>query len=172
MSPTECATDTSPLAPEVEPVHARPDHGSRLLKRLLIGFATTVTVALTLAGWYVSGRIVASDETHFSAPATPVAPVAAPQAVPVSVIAVDPAPQVVATPPAPELYLQVATLGAKQDAKYIRQLEAKGFHAKVDFDSKEEVSRILIGPYSQRAALEKAQRKLATTGILAMESAY
>jgi hypothetical protein len=165
MSPTECATDTSPLTSEVEPVHARPDHGSRLLKRLLIGFACSVTVGLTLAGWYVSGRIVASDETHFSAPAAPIA-------ASVSVIAVEPAPQVVAAPPAPELYLQVATLGAKRDARYIRQLEAKGFHAKFDFDSKQEVARILIGPYSQRTALEKAQRKLATTGILAMESAW
>jgi cell division septation protein DedD len=142
---------------------------SKPLKGLLFGFAATVTVGLALASWYVGVRIVAADELGSSTTPSPS------QAVNVA-----PAPPLVVPPPAaaPEakifvapptsLYLQVAGLGPKQDAAFLKSLHAKGFRAQVQQDN----AFILIGPFATQAEIEHAQRKLQSTGVLAVETSY
>jgi cell division septation protein DedD len=70
------------------------------------------------------------------------------------------------------VFLEVAGLGAKQDALYVKKLRAKGFTARVDVGDKADDRRILIGPFADRPAVDKAQRKLQAQGILALERAY
>lgn len=74
-------------------------------------------------------------------------------------------------PPPVDLYLQVAGLDPKQDARFVRSLKAKGFHAQVQ-TLNEDDERILIGPFSSHAAMERAQDKLHSAGVLAIEAAY
>ncbi len=148
---------------------ARPTNApSKPLKGLLFGFAATVTVGLALASWYVGVRIVAADELGSSA------------APPSQLVNVAPAPPAVVQPPATapvakislapptSLYLQVAGLGPKQDAGFLRSLHAKGFRAQVQPDN----AFILIGPFTTQAEMERAQRKLQSTGVLAVETSY
>ena len=72
--------------------------------------------------------------------------------------------------PPTSLYLQVAGLGPKQDAGFVRSLQTKGFRAQVQ--ARDETARILIGPFSTHAEMEQAQRKLQSAGVLAVETAY
>jgi len=68
--------------------------------------------------------------------------------------------------PATALYLQVADLGPKADQDSVRSLENEGFRPQV-------MARgILIGPFSTHAELEKAQSKLQSAGVLAVETAH
>ncbi len=148
----------------------RASHGpSKPLKGLLFGFAATVTVGLALASWYVGVRIVAADELGPSAtsPSQPVylAP-APPKVVPPPAATPPEATKSIAPPTS--LYLQVAGLGPKQDAGFLRSLHAKGFRAQVLQDN----AFILIGPFATQAETERAQRKLQSTGVLAVETAY
>jgi cell division protein FtsN len=62
----------------------------------------------------------------------------------------------------------VAGLGPIQDASFVRSLQTKGFSAQIQ--ARDDDSLILIGPFSTRAAMEQAQRKLQSTGVLAIES--
>jgi SPOR domain len=141
---------------------------SKPLKGLLFGFAATVTVGLALASWYVGVRIVAADELGSSStsPSQPVTVVPAPPAVVPPPAAAPEANRSIA--PQTSLYLQVAGLGPKQDAGFLRSLHAKGFRAQVQQDN----AFILIGPFGTQAEMEHAQRKLQSAGVLAVETSY
>jgi len=159
MASTDCGQISDSAAP-AETVEPRPDPAAKLRLRLFFSFAITVTIGLTLAGWYVGGRISAADQPPAVTPAAPVLEVAAPP----PVVA-----ELVQPPKNPELYLQVAALDPLKDVHYIRELEARGYHARVEPSADTEPASILIGPFPDRAELEQAQRKLAAKGILAME---
>jgi len=165
---------------------------SKPLKGLLWGFGVTVTIGLTLASWYVGVRIVAADEvtpasTTTGQSLTSTAPVP-------STAPAQPAPSVQSTAPVPstapqqpavrersmaeaswytvppaDLYLQVAGIGPRQDASYVRSLQAKGFGVHLQDGDRADDARILIGPFSTHAAMEQAQRKLQSAGVLAVE---
>jgi cell division protein FtsN len=145
---------------------ARASNGpSKPLKGLLFGFAATVTVGLALASWYVGVRIVAADELGPST-TSPIQPVNVAPA-PATVVPPPAAAKISITPPT-SLYLQVAGLGPKQDAGFLRSLHTKGFRAQVQQDN----AFILIGPFATHAEMEHAQRKLQSTGVLAVEMSY
>ena len=186
MSSMECVNVS-------EAVRSETDSSAKLRTRIYMGFAGTMALGLSLAGWYVGGRILAAEQpsagTLASAPAIAASQPSAPPVVtpkessaPVSnptlvqpIQAVDVHPEVAehpVAPPAPQLFLEVAGLGEKQDALYVKQLRAKGFSARVDAGDKADDRRILIGPFSDRQAAEKAQGKLQAQGILALERAY
>ena len=76
--------------------------------------------------------------------------------------------------PPPSLYLQVAGIGPRHDAGFVQSLQAKGFRAQIQLvpGSNDGNRRILIGPYSTRAALEQEQRRLQSAGVPAVETAY
>jgi len=171
MSTSQCATDAGLADQQAGLVQGVATGASKLLKGLLIGFATTVTIALALASWYVGVRIVAANE---AIPASSPAPVLHAPAVP-------PAAQPDSTAenfwdsvaqPTPALYLEVASLGIEEDAVFVQRLEEKGYRARIKVAANQEDGRILIGPFSARSALEHAQRKLRSAGVLATEAAH
>ena len=186
MSSLECANESGAVLSE-------PDPSAKLRTRIYMGFAGTMALGLSLAGWYVGGRILAAEQSSpvtASVPAVispsqasaPAVLIPKEAAVPESgstaiqpVPAVDVHREVVeppAAPPAPQMFLEVAGLGATQDALYVKKLRARGFSARVDVGDKADDRRILIGPFADRQAVGKAQRKLQTQGILALERAY
>jgi hypothetical protein len=153
-------------------------HASKPLKGLIFGFAATVTVGLALASWYVGVRIVAAGQPGSSNPAPVAATVtrpttpSAPGAFPVTQ---DPMAEAYrySVPPI-ALYLQIASLGPKQDASFLRLLQSKGFRAHIQSDAGTkgaDDARILVGPFSTHAEMEQAQRKLQSAGVVAIESA-
>jgi cell division septation protein DedD len=179
--PTDCATDMAlPDSQSCEsPIEAElraSDGASKSLRGVFFGFAASVTIGLALASWYVGVRIVSADEV---APA-PRVPVTAVQASPTHPSTeAPPTPAAVEnsiaeaylyTAPPTELFLQVGGLGPKQDARFVRSLQAKGLPAQVQARVTD-TSRILIGPFSSHTELERAQRKLQLSGILAIEAA-
>ena len=172
MPATECAIDVALSNSQSEDQQdASPQRASRPLRGSLFGFAATVTVGLALASWYVGVRIVSADEVAPSNPTTaPViaTPVPAPAAAPASATENSVGEAFWYTVPPTVLYLQVAGLGPKQDSIFVRSLQTKGFRAQVQ--TRDDDSGILIGPFSTRAAMEKAQRKLQSTGVLAIET--
>jgi cell division septation protein DedD len=191
MSSLECVNESDAILSE-------PDPSAKLRTRIYMSFAGTMALGLSLAGWYVGGRILAAEQSSsvtipipaVISPSQPSSPqVAAPKesSVPISiptlvqpVQAVDVHPEAAenpVAPPAPQVFLEVAGLGAKQDALYVKKLRAKGFSARIDVgsndvDSNEDVPRILIGPFADRQAVEKAERKLQSQGILALERTF
>ena len=185
MSSMECVNVS-------EAVRSEPDSSARLRTRVYMGFAGTMALGLSLAGWYVGGRILVAEQpsagTLSSAPAisrsASAPPVMTPKesSAPVSnptlvqpVQTVDVHPEVAehpVAPPAPRLFLEVAGLGAKQDALYVKKLRAKGFSARVGAGDKADDRRIFIGPFPDRQAVEKAQGKLQAQGILALERSF
>jgi cell division septation protein DedD len=178
MPTTECATEiATPISPSEDSQDASAQRtsqqaASRPLKGLLFGFAATVTVGLALASWYVGVRIVSADEvapsnTTTSAPVT-AAPAPPPAAAPVSAAEASIGEAFWYTVPPTILYLQVEGLGPKQDASFVRSLQAKGFRAQVQ--TRDDDARILIGPFSTHAKMEQAQRKLQSSGVLAIET--
>jgi cell division septation protein DedD len=183
MVTSDCATDTGLADSQIE-AQRPPDGASKPLKGLFLGFAATVTLGLALAIWYVGVRIVAANEAVPSS--TPIAssttsgtpgnsPVPSPAQSNVQKTASAPTPAAVppavAAPPPPDFYLQVEALGPKQDVRFVKSLQAKGLRAKILTGEKLDDARILIGPFSARAAMEKAQRKLQSAGVLAVEAA-
>jgi cell division septation protein DedD len=193
MTSSNCANDIALPASQGEDsqdeVHTGVSSGpSKSLKGLLMWFAVTVTVGLSLASWYVGVRIVAADEV--STPAAS-APVPAPAQLPAPVQAtatlqVAPAAQPIGQPtvrgdskaeafwytvPPAHLYLEAAGIGPRQDAGFVRSLQARGFHAQVQDGERSDNARILIGPFSTHAEMEQAQRKLQSAGVLAVEMA-
>jgi hypothetical protein len=177
MSTSQFAADPKLADPQPDLVPSPSEGASRHLKGVRIGFAATITIGLALASWYVGVRIVDAHETvpvsravNTSAPQMPAAPTQ-PAA---------PSPQVEAraealrhkAPPPPELYLQVAGLGLREDSIFVKGLEAKGYRAHIQGVANQEGSRILIGPFVGRRSLEAAARKLQSAGVLAIETAY
>jgi hypothetical protein len=160
MSNSQCATEPELADPQAGVVQKVSEGASRLLKGPLVAFAATVTIGLALASWYVGVRIVAANQVppvSIAVPSAQAAPVVPPAPVP---------------PPPPDLYLEVAGLGPRQDASFVRELEAKGYRARIQSATDQEDSRILIGPFVGRRSLEKAERKLQSAGVLAMETAH
>jgi cell division septation protein DedD len=178
MTSTDCATEiAAPDIPQNSAQNsaqdsqsdgpARPSaQASNPLKGVLFGFAATVTVGLALGSWYVGIRIVAADEVTPSSRTSP-APVSPTPAPPPA--AAPPAAAPVAVPP--ELYLQVAALGPRQDGNFVRSLEDKGFSAQIE-NKDNGSARILIGPFSSRAEMEQGQRELQSAGVLAVETKH
>jgi cell division septation protein DedD len=176
MPSIDCATDTELVDSQgVAAAHA-PDGDSKPLKGLFYGFAATVTIGLALASWYVGVRIVAAQETVPQSTA-PVAPPSPPAPAP-SVAAPAQNEQSMAeafwysVPPPDDLFLQVAGLGPTEDTGFVTSLQAKGFHAQIRTEDRLDNARILIGPFSTHADLERAQRKLQSAGVLAIEAAH
>jgi len=154
MSLAQYATESQGLAMTAEPSQARPDLAEKKKKRVVVSFGGTVVFGLALAGWYVGDRIYAADAAHSEKVSAPMMAAPPPAAFVISV----PARQ------ARELYLETASLGDKQDLRVLKQLWYRGYGAKIDH------SNILIGPFTDRASLDRASRRLADAGILAEES--
>lgn len=171
MPTTDCATDAAlPDAASfdchIEISESAPQGSSRSLRGLFFGFAATMTAGLALASWYVGVRIVSADDV------APVRPSVTAETQTTSPPIQDPMAEAYwYTVPLPQLYLQVAGLGAKQDAAFVRSLEDKGFRAQVRA-SPGDAGRILIGPFSTHAEMERAQSKLQSRGVLAIEAEY
>ena len=127
-------------------------------------FAATITIGLALAGWYLGGRIFAAEKTH---PAAIVKPVPT-----VTVVAkpVEPPPAAASAwntvdPQSGELYLQLATMGPNSTNEYLKTLDAKGIHPRIAPGPSENLHRLVIGPYPDKATLEKEQMELEAAGI-------
>jgi cell division protein FtsN len=151
------------------------DGASKPLRSLLLGFAVTVTVGLALASWYVGVRIVNADEVTPGSAAAAVPATSVPVVIPSTPPAASAdslAEAYWSTVPPADLYLQVAGIGPKQDAGFVKSLAAKGFGAQLQGGDRADNARILIGPFSTHAEMEQAQRKLQSAGVLAIESAH
>ena len=176
------------------------DPAQKRAKRVFIGFAATMIVGLTLAGWYVGGRIFSAEKVHAatspkpapSAPITNAAPIvkALPAPVVTEPVAVETKPIAVVTKPvavlpvAPtpawntidpqsgELYLQLAAMGPNSTNDYLKILDAKGIHPKIAPGPSDNLHRLLIGPYPDKAALESEQHELEVAGIQFFERRY
>jgi SPOR domain len=162
MSNSQCSTEPETADVQVDLVQTVSRGASRLLKGLLIAFAATVTIGLALASWYVGVRIVSAKEATPSrsivgAPAKIVSPS-------------QPAPGL--QPQPPDLYLQVAGLGPRRDASFLKELEAKGYRARIEVAPRQEDTRILIGPFAERRSLEATERDLQSAGVLAVETTH
>ena len=161
IAPPDLRTDDSEMEAPPRPYAGAP----KPLRGLLFGFTATVTIGLALASWYVGVRISLGPTPGSTSVPLPSPPAAsAPQ---------DSMAQAYwyKVPP-PRLYLQVGGLGPRQDAGFVQALQAQGFAAQIQLSSKDDNRRILIGPYSTRAALEQEQRKLQAAGVPAVETAY
>ena len=149
-------------------------------KRVFIGIAATITVGLALAGWYLGGRIFASEKVHAAAITKPAAagPVIAKtiEAVPVAepvTVAAETAKTTADAPPAwntvdpqsGELYLQLAAMGPNSTNEYLKMLDAKGIHPRIAPGPSDNLHRLVIGPYPDKAALDKEQLELQAAGI-------
>jgi hypothetical protein len=159
MSPAQCATESNPLVMDAEP-SAGPNLADKTRKRVFLSFAGTMLFGLALAGWYVGDRILAAETIPTSAVSAEVIELPANIPLPMppaSAFVIPPAPK------EPEFYLQTTSLGDRQDLRFLKQLQLKGYAAKIDD------AAILIGPYADRESLEHARRKLAGAGILAVE---
>jgi cell division septation protein DedD len=195
MSTTQCATDPGLADSEAELAPTISQGASKPLKRVLVGFAATVTIGLALASWYVGVRIVDANEAvpvstavNTQAPTRQATPglqpgigaglsTRTPSGPSTPEDAIAEAYWYTVAPPPPDLYLEVAGLGARKDSSFVKGLEAKGYRARVAQSATEsaanlEGSRILIGPFAGRRALEKAERKLQSAGVLAVETTY
>ena len=176
MSSTETRNDQIQPDPETPPNVAQMQ-----AKRVFIGFAGTVIVGLALAGWYVGGRMFAAQKVH--AASTALTPVVAPVAkkalsAPVmeSQVAVAVERDVVhamkeahawntVDPQSGELYLQLATMGPNSTNDYLKILDGKGIHPKIAPGPTENLHRLVLGPYADKATREKEQQELEAAGI-------
>jgi hypothetical protein len=179
MPTTDCATDIAP--PDLQADRLRsaavprwPQGPSKLRRGFLFGFAATVTIGLALASWYVGIRIVSADE--FASSSTNGVPVDRTAASPLTAAVPAPAEDSMAEAywymvPPPQLYLQIAGLGLNQEAGLVGSLKAQGLRAQ--FQKRDgNKTRILIGPFPTHTELEQAKRRLQSTGVLAIETAY
>jgi hypothetical protein len=171
MSNSQYATEPVLGDQQAGLVQNESDGASSLLKSLLIGFAATVTIGLALASWYVGERILAAHEVGpVSTAVNPPAKVSSSQ----PAVAMPPPAlarlSIEAPPPPPDLYLQVAGLGPRQDASFVKELEAKGYRASIQSAANQEDNQILIGPFAGQSSLEKAERQLQSAGVLAREA--
>ena len=186
---------------EIQPNPETPaDLTKKQAKRVFIGFAATITVGLVIAGWYVGGRIFAAEKVHAATaiakpvsdvpvPATTIAKTveAPPVAESVAVAVEKPKsenaePETTPVPAAPtwntvepqsgDLYLQLATMGPNSTNEYLKILDAKGIHPKIAPGPSDNLHRLVIGPYPDKAVLEKQQQELESAGIEFMARRY
>ena len=71
-----------------------------------------------------------------------------------------------------EQYLQLAALGTEYTRAYVVSLETKGIHAVIAPGPAEGLYRVLVGPFAERAALERQQSELEAAGIRPMIRVY
>ncbi len=64
-----------------------------------------------------------------------------------------------------DLYLQLATMGPNSTNDYLKTLDARGIHPRIAPGPSENLHRLVIGPYPDKAALEKEQQELEAAGI-------
>jgi cell division septation protein DedD len=178
MSSMETINEQIQPNPEIPPANT----AQKQAKRVFIGIAATITVGLALAGWYLGGRIFASEKVHAAAITKPAAP--APVIAPVIAQTIEATPVVEPVTVAPasawdtvepksgELYLQLATMGPNSTNEYLKVLDANGIHSRVAPGPSENLHRLLIGPYPDKAALEKEQQELEAAGIQFMARRY
>lgn len=168
------ATDPFAEAPPLRNVQQNEARASKPLKNLLVGFAATVTMGLSLAVWYLTGRMVQPGEGTPALPSRAVVrSVGQAQA---AVLPSAPNPEQKSFPEAywsaapalKPLYLEVASLGPREDAKFVKALHAKGFQAEIRSSASGD-SRLLVGPFFSAAELSRAKTKLESTGVLARE---
>jgi cell division septation protein DedD len=75
-------------------------------------------------------------------------------------------------PQSGDLYLQLATMGPNSTNEYLQVLDAKGIHPKIAPGPSDNLHRLVIGPYPDKAALEKQQQELESAGIEFMARRY
>jgi cell division protein FtsN len=167
MSSMETINDGTQPNPETQANPAKMQ-----TKRVFIGFAATITIGLAVAGWYVGGRIFAAEKVHAAAIVQPVSSAPAPVPVVAKPVDVTESAAPIETPawntvePQPgDLYLQLATMGPNSTNDYLKTLDAKGIHPRIAPGPSENLHRLLIGPYPDKAALEKEQQELESAGI-------
>lgn len=179
MTPSGCATDMSLAASSLEAsLDDATDSGpasalgqaSKPRKGVLLSFALTVTVGLTLASWYLGVRIVAADEVT-AINSAPREPLASAQVRPSGAQREPNVARYWDALPISPFYLQAAGIGPKQDASFARSLRAKGFQAQVQA-GEGGTTRIVIGPFSTHAQMDEVQRKLQIAGVLAVETGH
>lgn len=174
MSSMETINDG--MQPNPEP----PATAQKQAKRVFIGIAATITVGLALAGWYLGGRIFAAEKVHAAAKIQPAQVATAPiisksvEATPVvEPVTVAPASAWdTVEPKSGELYLQLATMGPNSTNEYLKSLDTKGIHPRIAPGPSENLHRLVIGPYPDKAALEKEQQELEAAGIQFMARRY
>jgi cell division septation protein DedD len=167
MSSMETINDETQLNPETSA-----DPAKMQAKRVFIGFAATITIGLAVAGWYVGGRIFAAEKVHAAAIVQPVSSAPAPTPVVAKPVESAPIPSTAGTPAwntvdpqFGDLYLQLATMGPNSTNDYLKTLDAKGIHPRIAPGPSENLHRLLLGPYADKAALEKEQQELEAAGI-------
>ena len=181
------------ISGEIQPNPETPaDSAKQQAKRVFIGFAATITIGLAIAGWYVGGRIFAAEKVHAAAIEKPAAagpvivksveatPVVEPiVAEPINVAPKTAKPSETATPAwdtvepqSGDLYLQLAAMGPNSTKDYLKALDAKGIHPRIAPGPSENLHRLLIGPYPDKAALEKEQQELEAAGIESIARRY
>ena len=69
------------------------------------------------------------------------------------------------TPKEGERYLQLAALPMGLANKYVAELDEKGVHASIAGGPSEELYRVLVGPFPDRAAVERQRDALQAAGI-------
>ena len=157
---------------EIQPNPAPANKAQKQAKRVFIGIAATITVGLALAGWYLGGRIFASEKVHAAVPVIAKTIEATPIVEPVAVGG-ETAKPTADTPPAwntvdpksGELYLQLAAMGPNSTNEYLKMLDAMGIHPRVAPGPSDNLHRLVIGPYPDKSALEKEQQELEAAGI-------
>jgi hypothetical protein len=147
------------------------DPTKKQAKRVFIGFAATITIGLGLAGWYVGGRIYAAEKVHPVAIAKPAPFAAVVEPVAISVEQTKPDWNTV-DPQSGELYLQLATMGPNSTNDYLKTLDAQGIHPRVAPGPSESLHRLLLGPYPDKATIEKQQQELESAAIQFMVRRY
>jgi cell division septation protein DedD len=171
MSSMETINDETHPNPETPA-----DPAKMQAKRVFIGFAATVTIGLAVAGWYVGGRIFAAEKVHAAAivqtiSSAPVPEISKPEpsapaiGEPVAAVPVEAPAWNTVDPQSGDLYLQLATMGPNSTNDYLKTLDAKGIHPRIAPGPSENLHRLLIGPYPDKAALEKEQQELESAGI-------
>lgn len=148
-------------------MHPEPTPAAKLRKRVFVGFAGTITMGLVLGGWYVSSRILVAAKppsiTRLVLPLPPSPPEPVPSRPP-KPVRINPGPG--------ETYLQLAAMGPRAMDSYLEELAVQGIYPSIGPGPSENIYRVLIGPYANRAELEKAQSTLEGQGIHAMVRIY
>ena len=142
---------------------------ARLRKTVFVGFAGTITLGMCLAGWYLGGRVFAAEQHIIRLLLPP--PPSEPEPVPAQTVKAKPIWSPVDPRPG-ESYLQLAAMGPLATKEYLQDLAGKGIHPLIAPGPTEGIYRILMGPYANTTALEKARQALESAGAKPMVRTY
>ena len=176
-------TGHSPADESLDPGSLQPDPVEQRRKRILKTFSTLLAVGLALAAWYIVARIVSVRKVQAAAakvvntatvtqnvlttpivvtpPVATAPPVEAPK---VSAKPAQTAPREIDPQPG-QTYLQLAAYGPRALAAYLATLQEQGLHPSVAPGPSPDVFRILIGPFPNTDALERARVIVQSVGI-------